>query len=343
MIIEPQEINSWNHKYRLKFINSLSGYKGAFLIGTKGKNGIPNLAIFNSIVHISSEPARIGFIMRPLTVPRDTYKNILETEFYTLNHVHKSFVEQAHFTSSKFQSTQSEFDLCNLKEEYNPNFHAPFVGESTIKMGLKLVEDIEIKESACRLIIGEIQLIDTQSEFIEEDGQIDLEKAHDVCVTGLNQYSSAKKMVNIPYAREENLPDFNQKKRPDNVVFDEQSQTYNAHLMPYGTNIGAPSISTNNLSTWKTMGINSFNHVLKSKIEDVKEEYDQLVKTYEVNDLLYKAKYEFEPIVGEIYHLYARDNLDEKFLSMIPPNTWKRKHLGSFKLNSDKVWTEIKT
>lgn len=342
MIIKPQEIDSWSHKYRLKFINSLSGYKGVHLIGSQGKNGITNLAIFNSIVHISSEPARIGFIMRPLSVPRDTYDNIVETDYFTINHVHKSFVEQAHFTSSKFENTESEFDLCNFKEQYISNFHAPFVDESNIKIGLKLVEDIEIKESGCRLIIGEVLLVETKEEFLDQDGQLDLEKSHDVCVTGLNQYSSVKKMINIPYARRADLPNFGLKKRPDNVVFDEESQTYNAHLLPYGSNIGSPSIKVNNLSAWKTMGINSFNHILKSKIEGIKEEYDKLVQSHKINESLYTSKYEFEPIIGETYHLYARDNSDENFLSMIPPNTWGRKHLGSFKLDSNKVWEEIK-
>ena len=156
MIVKKAQINSWESKYRLKFINSLSGYKGVHLIGTKSKDGISNLGIFNSIVHISSDPARIGFIMRPLTVKRDTYNNIVDTDYYTINHVHKSFLEKAHFTSTKFTSDQSEFDFCNLTEESLEKFHAPFVAESTIKMGLKLIENIEIKESKCRLIIGEV-------------------------------------------------------------------------------------------------------------------------------------------------------------------------------------------
>ncbi|MFT4679554.1 MAG: flavin reductase (DIM6/NTAB) family NADH-FMN oxidoreductase RutF [Flavobacteriales bacterium] len=210
MILSKQEIQSWNSKYRLKLINSLSGYKGVHLIGTKSNDGITNLAIFNSIIHISSDPALIGFIMRPLTVPRDTYKNIVETGFYTINHVHEPFLEQAHFTSAKFESDQSEFDSCNLEEEYTEDFHAPFVAESTIKMGLKLIEDIEMKESQCRLIVGEVQFIDIREEYIEEDGQLDLAKAKNVCITGLNQYSSVKKLANIPYARIESLPNFNQ-------------------------------------------------------------------------------------------------------------------------------------
>ena len=150
------------------------------------------------------------------------------------------------------------------------------------------------------------------------------------------------KVKKAPKAKKEDSPNFKQKKRPDNVVFDEKSQSYNASILPYGTNIGAPAITSNDLSTWKNRGISGFNHILKSKIEDIKQEYSSLVKTYETNEILYNAKYEFEPIIGEIYHLYEKENTNENFLSIIPPETWKRKHLGSFQLNSEKVWKEIK-
>ncbi len=342
MLVKKEEIDSWNSEYRLKFINSLSGYKGVHLVATKGENGNTNVAIFNSVVHISSNPARIGFIMRPLTVPRDTYKNIVETGFYTINHVHKSFIDKAHYTSAKFSSDHSEFKHCNLEEEYADSFFAPFVGESSIQIGLKLQDDIELKHSQCRLIIGEVQCVRVKDEYVEEDGQLDLEMSNDVCVTGLNQYSFGHKLVKLPYARVEELPNFKRKKRPDNVVFDEESQTYNAKLLPYGSNVGAPSIQATNLSSWKKRGVTSFNHVLQSKIEQIKVEYDALLSEYEINELVYNAKCDFEPIIGEVYHLYERDNRDERFLSMIPPDTWKRKHLGSFKLNSEKVWSKVR-
>ena len=140
----------------------------------------------------------------------------------------------------------------------------------------------------------------------------------------------------------EKLPNFMKKKRPDNVVFDEETQSYNANILPYGTNVGSPSIKTNNLSNWKSRGITSYNHVIKSKIEKIKEEYDLLIEEYETNNILYNAIYEFEPIIGEVYHLYEKDNKDESFLSPIPPQTWRKTHLGSFKLNSEKVWIKVK-
>ncbi|MFT6760241.1 MAG: hypothetical protein ACJATS_001425, partial [Psychroserpens sp.] len=54
MIVNKKDIHSWNSKYRLNFINAVSGYKGVHLIGTEAKDGKNNLAISNSIVHISS-------------------------------------------------------------------------------------------------------------------------------------------------------------------------------------------------------------------------------------------------------------------------------------------------
>ena len=87
--------------------------------------------------------------------------------------------------------------------------------------------------------------------------------------------------------------------------------------------------------------MNSFNHVLKNKIENIKIEYDELIEEYKTNNLLYGAKYDFEPVIGETYHLYQKKNEENSFLSMIPPQAWNKPYVGSFKLNIDKVW--IKT
>lgn len=342
MIVTSEEINAWDTGFRSKFTHSLSGYSGVHLIGSKSMDGSSHLAISTSVVFIESESPRIGFIIKPSPEKNSAYYNIMVTRSFTLNHVHKSLVEQAHFTGVNLESGQSQFEFTNLTEVYHDPFEIPFVGESTVKIGLTLTEDIEIKGTDSRLIVGEVVLVETNEDYVLEDGLLDLGKANDVCASGLNQYSSVKKFKHIPIATKESAPNFKTKKRPDNVVFDEDTQSYNASLLPYGTNIGAPSIQTTDLSTWKSNGVNSFNHVLKSKIENIKEEYHALLEEYEINQMVYKSKYEFEPIIGEVYHLYERDNTNENFLSIISPETWKRKHLGSFKLNSEKVWSKIK-
>lgn len=341
MKVHLTEIMNWDNSFRLKFINSISGYKAVHLIGTKGKDNSTNLAIFNSIVHIGSSPPLIGFIMRPLTVERNTYNNIMHSGYYTINHVHNSFLEQAHFTSVKFDSSVSEFDECNLTAQYSNSFSAPFVAESSIKLGMKLESDIEIETNGTRLIIGRVQEVFIDEDFIEPDGQIDLELAKDICVTGLNQYSVVSKTSKIPYARLSEVPNFKTEKRPDNVVFDDETQSYNSSLLPYGTNVGAPSIQPLGLTKWVNSNVNNFNHTFKNKIELIKKEYQSLIVEYEINDLIYKANINFEPIIGMEYHLYFSDKNGENFLSLISPESWKMKHLGSFILNNDKTWVKI--
>lgn len=338
MKITRNDIHQWENKYRLRFINSISGYKGAHLIGTRGLDQKTNLAIFNSIVHIGSNPPLLGFIMRPLTVKRDTYTNLLETGYFTINHVHQSFVEEAHYTSVKLPKEESEFDVCGLTAEYHEPFLAPFVKESTIKLGLQLKEDIAIQQNGTRLIIGEIQHVMIDEAYVDVNGQIDLEQANDVCVTGLNQYSSVTKWKNFPYARLSEMPDLSKTKRPDNVAFDEKTERYHSSILPYGTNIGAPSIQTSELSTWKNTSIRQFNHVFQSKIDRIKQDYESLIEEYETNELLYKASMNFEPIIGKTYHLYKGSKAKPSFLSLIPPKSWKREHLGSFQLTPEKVW-----
>ena len=126
------------------------------------------------------------------------------------------------------------------------------------------------------------------------------------------------------------------KERPDNVVFTEE-KGYNARLLPYATSVGAPVIKVDNLVSWKSSSIHKVNKEFEQKFVELKTQYENLMREYEWNELVYNAKFSFEPVIGEIYHLYlGNDGLP--FLSLIAPQEWNKEHLGTFKLNSDKKW-----
>lgn len=96
-------------------------------------------------------------------------------------------------------------------------------------------------------------------------------------------------------------------KIPDNVVFSEENG-YNANVLAYPTSVGAPAIKMDNVVDWKNIGIRNVNREFESKFNELKAEYEKLMQEYEWNEILYNAKYSFEPIIGEIYHLYlAKD------------------------------------
>jgi hypothetical protein len=129
-------------------------------------------------------------------------------------------------------------------------------------------------------------------------------------------------------------------KKPDLVVFDEETQKYDAAIKPYGTSASAPAIKPLNTATWRNDGVDRVNKQFKSQFDELKKEYEEMMHQFEYNDLVYNAKFSFEAIIGEAYHLYYNKK-EESFLSIISPDQCNFKHLGSFRLNSQKMWEKI--
>ena len=123
-------------------------------------------------------------------------------------------------------------------------------------------------------------------------------------------------------------------KKPDNFVD-------NPGLLPYGSNIGAPAIQVSNIENWKEPRVLNVNKQFEDRFEQLKQEYQKLIDEYKWNELVYKSKFSFEPVIGKIYHLYYADN-GKIFLYLISPNEWKKEYIGSFKYNHDNKWEKIK-
>lgn len=197
--ISKQELEKLDRVYRLKLVNSLSGFKSANLIASVSKSGESNVAIFSSVVHLGSDPALIAFVMRPRTVPRDTYRNIKEIGQYTINHVHESIVEKAHITSGSW--SESEFRKSGLTEEHHKGFTAPFVKESKIKFAVSFADELPIRQNGTLLIVGQIEKIFLQEDLINKDGALDLFQAKSATVSGLNSYGVVSKLAEHDYVR----------------------------------------------------------------------------------------------------------------------------------------------
>lgn len=129
-------------------------------------------------------------------------------------------------------------------------------------------------------------------------------------------------------------------KKPDNVVFDPETKKYDAALKPYATSVGAPVITITDTIAWKNRSISKVNHKIEARYVELKAEYDKMMQEFEFNKLIYNAKFNFEPIIGKIYHLYKREN-GESFLSIIAPEECRFNALGSFYLNADQIWEKI--
>jgi len=198
----PVEWQSWERFYRANFINSLTGFKSASLIGTINAQGVPNLGMFSSMVHIGSDPALIGYINRPLAAAPHTLANIKSNGFYTVNHIHPSFVDKAHQTSAKYPDEVNEFVEVGLTEEYLEGINVPFVKESAIKYLLSLKEIVPITLNATFLVIGQLEqvLIDPSLQPTA-DGFLELDQIGSICSNGLDAYYKTTLIDRYAYAK----------------------------------------------------------------------------------------------------------------------------------------------
>lgn len=188
---------------RLNLINSCTGYKSASLLATKATSGKTNVAIFSSVTHLGSNPAMIGFIMRPTTVPRDTYKNIRETGYFTVNHITVEMIADAHHTSANYELSTSEFDKTNLEEEYKANIDIPFVKGSPVQLYCKYLNEYHIKENDTIHVIATIEHLFFEEELEHNDGWLQLDKGNVVAINGLDGYCLPKLIDRYQYARKE--------------------------------------------------------------------------------------------------------------------------------------------
>jgi flavin reductase (DIM6/NTAB) family NADH-FMN oxidoreductase RutF len=195
------QIMDMEQRKRAQLINSISGFRSVALIGTIDTQGQTNLAIFSSIVHLGSNPPLLSFIMRPDSVERHTLTNILDTGFYTINHINADMYEKAHQTSARYPKNVSEFDAAQLTPQFKDGFMAPFVKESHIQIGMEFKERIEISINQTSMIIGEIKFVHYPANCLLEDGFIDIEKAGTITSAGLDSYHTTQLLQRLQYAK----------------------------------------------------------------------------------------------------------------------------------------------
>lgn len=201
LIISSEDLKGYTRFYRGNLVNCLTGAKPAFLAGTKRENGLSNLALFTNVFHLGANPALIGYVQRPVGQSGDTFRNIEATQCFTLSLVTEEIAAAAHQTSARYPSEVSEFEACNLKEEYISDFFAPAVAESPLQIGLRLFQIVPMEVNDTKLIISKVEWIKMKEGILKEDGNLNFEGQHAVNVLGLENYYALNFIGHKPYAK----------------------------------------------------------------------------------------------------------------------------------------------
>tara|TARA_Y100000004_G_scaffold164708_1_gene195027 strand:- start:269 stop:658 length:390 start_codon:yes stop_codon:yes gene_type:complete len=127
------------------------------------------------------------------------------------------------------------------------------------------------------------------------------------------------------------------KKYPDNIVYDNKLQKFDANIKPYPTSVGSQAFEP--IKVDKSTSL-SANHYFNSRLEELREEYKKLIQEYNWTKLVYESSYVFQPIVGHTYHMYEKKD-KSLWLSLIGPDEWNQPYVGSFQLQTDGKWIKI--
>lgn len=201
MKFDSNKLKSMPSRQRAALVNSLSGFKSANLVGTASSEGRCNLAIMSSAVHVGSDPALLGLVIRPGGDERHTLANILASGYYSLNHVNAGMVPQAHQTAARYTQDVSEFDATGLSPQWWPDFPAPLVAEARIKMAMRLREHHPLEINGTHFLIGEVLAVELPDTAVGKDGAVDLGEAGSVALSGLDSYHTTQLHKRMAYAK----------------------------------------------------------------------------------------------------------------------------------------------
>ena len=194
-----------DRRWRATFVNSLSGFKSAALLGTRSASGLENVSIFSQIMHLGAAPALLGIVFRPDSVERHTLSNLRDTGMATLNLIPSEHAAAAHQTSARYSEDLSEFKGAGLTPVYLNGFEAPFVQQSPVRAALSLAEEQLLNVNGTILICG-LLWAEVPAEITHADGYVDLGSAGILTTNGLDAYHSTQLLGRYAYAKADQKP-----------------------------------------------------------------------------------------------------------------------------------------
>lgn len=168
MDLDPRTLPK-NDLYRL-LISAVVPRPIAF-VSTQGAGGGTNLAPFSYFNAISSEPPLIGIAISDRTHdPKDTLRNIRETQEFVVNVVSRTILDAMVQTAGEWPRGVTEFGPAKLTPVPSLRVKPPSVLESPLQLECRLHSELPLGNSI--FVVGEVVFVRVRDEVLT-DGRID--------------------------------------------------------------------------------------------------------------------------------------------------------------------------
>jgi hypothetical protein len=196
-----------------------------------------------------------------------------------------------------------------------------------------LVHEFELKEIA-QQIRCEIPDLSTMIVELITDGEKQLTAKHEILPNGY------LKITQEGFTKE-------QKAFKNIEVYHKQMS-----VLPYASSVGSVAVRPTKEGVIKHKSLQAMDEQTNMQLTQIREQIDLLarqaqaiVKRKELSLMIYDAKLNFRPLIGNVYHLY-RQRDDSFLLSMVAPKEWGgsgpfKEFVTSAKLLADHTWLEV--
>ena len=196
MLIDPRELSPAD-LYRF-LITAVLPRPIAF-VSTRSAEGGTNVAPFSFFNAITSDPPIVMISINDRAEdPKDTLRNIRETNEFVVNVVDRALLEPMVRAAGEWPRGVSEFEVAGLTPVPSVRIAAPGVRESRIRRECRLYRELEIGKSV--VVFGEV-MYGWVDDALLTDGRIDPVKLAPVGRLGGEAYSLTTDVVKVPRPR----------------------------------------------------------------------------------------------------------------------------------------------
>ena len=123
-------------------------------------------------------------------------------------------------------------------------------------------------------------------------------------------------------------------------------------VLPYASSIGGVVVRPTKEGVIRHQALQAMEEQTNMQLDQIREQIEllarqaqEIVKRKELSLMIYEAKLNFRPVIGQVYHLYQRND-DSYLLSMVSPKEWGgsgpfKAFISSAKLLADHTWAEV--
>jgi flavin reductase (DIM6/NTAB) family NADH-FMN oxidoreductase RutF len=153
---------------RHRILSSLIVPRPIGWVGTRGEDGVANLAPFSFFAMVAGTPPTVMFAPGLMRRVKDTLTNTLASGEFSLNLVSEDLAEAMNVTSGEYPPEVDEFALAGLTALDGEVTGAPLVAEAKANMECRLFHTIRLGDPPTAVVIlGEVLRIHVRADLLE--------------------------------------------------------------------------------------------------------------------------------------------------------------------------------